>query len=365
MIERSWPLPTLQHMQRLTDNCGIIQHARFWLPHYSTGYCIDDNSRALIAAYRYYRLFGDAVAHELTIRYLSFINYAQRPDGNVRNFVDYNRTFLETEGSPDSLGRTIWALGYLATAKERYLCIPAEEMQRHAIPHFQQCSEAHALAYGLLGLCALSEDTRWRDNALQWAHPPALALLAKYHDTHDSDWDWFLPELTYGNARLPEALFSAGQMLVNNEMMDIGLRTLDFLNRVCYQRGYLSVVGSMGWYPRDGVCAEFDQQPIDAGAMVEANLAAYRLTQREEYFENAVMAMDWFYGKNVQGVPLYNELSGGCHDGLHSQGANANQGAESTLAHLMAQICMYQTAPQLFVVAIPEMPVEDDYRRKW
>ena len=358
--ERAWPLPTLKHLVRLTDDCGVIQHATFWLPDYAQGYCVDDNSRALLVAHRYFRLFGDEIAHELMVRYLAFIHFVQRPDGRVRNFVGYNRMFLEEEGSPDSLGRTIWALGHLSSIDEYYLAIPAREMVQRAWRNINPDAPEHSLAYTLLGLCALGEVERWRAEARELAAPLADALLARYQAERTPAWRWYLPELTYDNGRLPEALLQAGALLHRRELLDVALESLQFLNAVCYRQGHLSVVGCYGWYPRDGECALFDQQPIDAGGMVEVNLAAYRLTNAPEYFEYAVRAMDWFYGHNLQQASLYNTLSGGCHDGLHTRGVNENQGAESTIVHLLAQMSMYQFAPELFAPALPGLPVEED-----
>lgn len=362
MLERSWPLPTLQHVLRLTDDCGIIQHAKFWLPDYATGYCVDDNSRALIVAHQYYKLFEDDDAHQLMVRYLAFIRYVQREDGRFRNFVGYHRMYLEENGSPDSLGRTIWALGRLGTADEAYLAVPAQEMLKLAITHVTPRFPPHALAYTLLGITALAEREEWRGVAQRLAQPLAAQLLACFRSTSSPGWSWFLPELTYGNGRLTEAMLRASVLLDDAELLQVGLQSLDFLNRVCYRDGYLSVVGCQGWYPRDGECALFDQQPIDAGGMVEVNLVANQLTGDQDYFEKAVIAMDWFYGRNLVQAPVYNDRSGGCHDGLHATGANANQGAESTLVHLLAQLHLYQAAPHLFEVSIPDIaPMDDEH----
>jgi uncharacterized protein YyaL (SSP411 family) len=166
--------------------------------------------------------------------------------------------------------------------------------------------------------------------------------------------------LTYGNARMPEAMLRAGQLLGRDELFETALTALNFLNGVSFRDGYLSVVGCHGWYPQGGQCALFDQQPIDAGGMVEANLTAYRITHQETYFDYAIRAMDWFYGNNILQMPVYNTQSGGCHDGLHSQGVNENQGAESTVAYLMAQLHMYEEAPHLFDVSLSDGPPPDD-----
>jgi hypothetical protein len=344
----SRPVPTLTHLIRLTDECGVIQHAKFWMPDYSSGYCVDDNSRALIVACLYAELVGEEAVHTFITRYLAFIYYVQRRDGKVRNFLDYSRAFLEEEGSPDSLGRTLWALGHLA-AQEDGLMIPAREMFHRALPHLTPASPPHALAYGILGLCAYGRREAQRKEAQRLVRPLATALWERFERTQTPEWRWPLPILTYGNARFPEAYLRAGALLESDELQAVGLECLAFLNEVSFTAGHLSVVGCHGWFPRGGACAPFDQQPIDAGGMVEANLTAYQLTRDPAYLRRALQALDWFYGENPVGAALYNPRTGGCHDGLHADGANANQGAESTLAYLMAHLHLYRAAPQAFV----------------
>jgi uncharacterized protein YyaL (SSP411 family) len=348
MPAMSWPPPTLQHLHRLTDDCGVIQHAKFWFPDYSTGYCVDDNSRALIVAHQAWRLFGDPVAHELMVRYLAFIFYAQRADGKMRNFIDYTRNFLEDEGSPDSHGRTLWGLGHVATLDEVHLAIPAREMFHALHPHMTPDLPAHAQAYSILGFCAYGAREELREEARRLVRTLARSLLDIYRAERSDDWPWFMPALTYGNGRLPEALLRAGALLDDDAMIAAGLESLAFLNDVSFADGFLSPVGCHGWYPRDGARALFDQQPIDAGAMVEVNLVAHAVTGDSAYLQAAIRAMHWFYGLNLLSVSLYNGQSGGCHDGLLAQGVNLNQGAESTLTYLMAQLCLYEAAPHLF-----------------
>ena len=353
MPERSWLAPTLRHLLRLTDDCGIIQHAKFWVPNYVSGYCVDDNSRALIVACRHHRLFGDAISHELMVRYLAFIIYVRRDDGQMRNFIDYGRNYLEDVGSSDSLGRTIWGLGHLATVDERSLAVPAREIFHHALPHLAPDNAPHTLAYGILGLCAYGERKELREEAGRLAQPLVDGLLAHYHRAHGAGWDWFLPILTYDNARLPQALLHAGLLLEQQELIAVGLRTLAFLNEICYRNTVLNVVGSNGWYPCDGECALFDQQPIDAGCLSEANLTAYQITREPQYLHASLRAMDWFHGANIHGMPLYHAYSGGCCDGLNAEGVNANQGAESTVALLMAQLALFSALPRLFQKEAP------------
>lgn len=352
----SWPKPTLTHLYRLTDDCGVIQHAKFWFPDYSQGYCVDDNSRALIVAHLFFRLFGEAHAHELMVRYLAFIFYVQRTDGKVRNFIDYSRNYLEKEGSPDSHGRTLWALGHVATLDEEYLAIPAREMFHRLHPHLLIDDAPHALAYAILGFSAYSECAEKHEEAQRMVRPFVEMLLGRYQDTRREDWPWFSDALTYANGRLPEALLRGGQLLNEAAAIDAGLESLHFLNRVLFTDGFLSPIGCHGWYEAGGTRALFDQQPIDAGAMVEVNLEAHRLTGDVAYLTAAIRAMNWFFGMNLLHVPLYNPLSGGCHDGLHAGGANENQGAESTLCYLMAQLRLYEAAPRLFPQETHEAP---------
>jgi hypothetical protein len=322
----------------LSDDCGIIQHAKYGCPDYATGYCTDDNSRALIAVTRYQRWQPDDAAAALVTRYLAFLYFTQQADGVMRNFVSYGRTFLDSGGSQDCQGQSLWALGEASASPKDAIAHLAAEMFRRVLPHVTTAFSPHALAYALLGICAYAEVDA--DYAQCAARPLATALQEHYRRNRASGWEWFLPILTYANARLPQALLCAGQVLADDALLTLGLRTLDFLRQHTLCDGRFSPVGCQGWYPRGGTRATFDQQPIDADAMVEACLTAYQLTQQSAYEEDAVAALGWFYGRNVHGLSLYDAQSGGCHDGLQCDGVNANQGAESTIVHLMAQLAM-------------------------
>lgn len=343
-----WPAPDLRHLQRLTDDCGVIQHAKYWCPDYATGYCTDDNSRALLAALGHARLFEDDLSRELAIRYLAFLYFAQRRDGQMVNCVSYARQHQEAVGSQDSLGRTLWALGTAATDPDDGIAAPAREMFLRALPHLTPSYAPHALAYALLGLAAYGQCPACSADAVAHARPLAEALCAHYAREHRPEWPWPLPDMTYDNARLPQALLLAGALCDDTRCREIGLVCLNFLNRVTLRDGVLAVVGNRGWYPRGGRCALFDQQPIDAGAMVEANLAAWRLTGDTAYRATATRAMAWFYGANLINRPLYDPQSGGCCDGLHADGINTNQGAESTIVHIQAQLAMSGECPEYY-----------------
>jgi len=272
------------------------------------------------------------------MRYLAFLHFTQQADGSMRNFVSYARTYLDTRGSQDCQGQTLWALGEASACAKDAIAHLAAEMFRGVLPHITTDFAPHALAYALLGLYAHAQYDR--DYAERAAHPLAAALQAHYLRERLPEWEWFLPILTYANARLPQALLCAGQLLEDEILLENGLRTLDFLRRETFCDGVFSPVGCFGWHRRGETRATFDQQPIDAGAMVEACLTAYQITQQSVYEEDAFTAMGWFYGRNIHDLSLYDAQSGGCHDGLQCDGVNENQGAESTIVHLLAQLAM-------------------------
>lgn len=337
----AWPDPTLCHLQRLTDGCGIIQHAKFRCPDYANGYCTDDNSRALIAATRYFGWCDDSEAAELMVRYLSFLRFTQNPDGSMRNFVSYGRTFLDEAGSFDCTGQSVWALGEAAACGLDYVAVPAGEMFRLAVPHVSADFPPHSLAYALLGICAYGQRGEFREAARLAARPLADALFGYYRRERADGWEWFLSILTYASARLPQALLCCGLLLEDEVLLTAGLRSLDFLRHETVCEGLFSPVGCHGWYPRGGMRAEFDQQPIDSGAMVEACITAFEVTGKACYWDDALCAMGWFFGNNALGLSLYDEESGGCHDGLHSTGVNENEGAESTIVYLLALLAVH------------------------
>ncbi|MHB9025730.1 MAG: glycosyltransferase [Armatimonadota bacterium] len=341
------PRPTLRHLRRLTDDCGIIQHARFCCPDYCTGYCTDDNSRALIAVIRYNRWHYHDDADALMMRYLAFLHFTQQADGSMRNFVSYARTHLDTGGSQDCQGQALWALGEASAYPQDAIAHLAAEMFRRVLPYVTTDFPPHSLAYALLGLCAHAQyDHVYAQRA---ARPLAAALQEHYLRARADGWEWFLPILTYANGRLPQALLCAGQLLEDDTLRGIGLRTLDFLRQETLCGDFFSPVGCHGWYPRGKARASFDQQPINAGAMVEACLTAHQVTQQSVYADDALAAMGWFYGRNVHGLSLYDAQSGGCHDGLQCDGVNANQGAESTIVHLLAQLALLMQRPDMLL----------------
>ncbi len=327
-------LPPLDHVRTLTDDVGIIQHARESVPDRSTGYCTDDVARALIVMFMRLQRVADDEALRLAAIYLAFLYDARLADGRFHNFMSYGRTWLDEVGTPDSCGRAMWSLGYAA----RYA--PRESWRRVSAQLLDQtlgCVDwleyPRAQSYAMLGIAhALhAEATPARTRALQSL---AQSLAARYEREHQPDWEWFEPQMTYDNARLPEALLRAGLALEDHRFLAIGGSTLRFLERTVFEDGIFVPIGNEGWFRRGGPRARFAQQPLEAAAMVDAELAAFDAFGKLPHRTAAESAAAWYNGKNLLGVTMAH--AGGCYDGLEADGPNRNMGAESTLAYLAA-----------------------------
>ena len=327
-------LPSLDHVVVLSDDTGIIQHATYSVPNRSTGYCTDDVARAFIVALMHHALHpGDPLPLRLASTYLSFLHDAQLPDGRFHNFMSYARGWLDDVGTHDSCGRAMWALGYGARfapdATWRTLCA---QMLDRALPSLDWLEFPRAQAYALLGLHhAYSAAPRPLYRAAM--ERLAFSSLERLQRTAVAGWYWFEDIMTYDNARLPEALLLTGRSLASDAMVDAGLRTLDFLESVVFENGIFVPIGNDEWYRRGGVRARFAQQPLEAVAMVDAELAAFDADERPERLAAAARTQGWYHGANSLGVAIA-VPGGGCCDGLDANGVNANMGAESTLAYL-------------------------------
>ncbi|MGB2613503.1 MAG: glycosyltransferase family 4 protein [Phycisphaerae bacterium] len=330
----------LEHLRRLTDDFGIMQHARYVVPDRRRGYTTDDNARALIVAIlARYVTPDDPTLRPLVTRYLSFVDLAFNPrTGRFRNFLSYGRRWLEEEGSDDSHGRALWSLGVtVATEQDTGHRSLAADLFREALPALEHISSPRSLAFALLGLAAYL-DRFGDDQAVGLTRRTVAGRLRDAFPKAPSDgWPWPEPKVTYANARLPQALILSGKAMEDEALLRTGLEVLAWLVGVQQSpSGWFSPIGNQGWYERGKEKARFDQQPIEAHSMVEACLEAYAATREGVWLEHAQRAFDWFLGRNDLLVPLYDPESGGCRDGLHPSRVNENQGAESTLAWLMA-----------------------------
>jgi glycosyltransferase involved in cell wall biosynthesis len=341
-------LPTvkLDHLHRMTDNTGILEHAVFNVPNYPEGYSTDDNARALIVAILLEE-FGTSTTTgslDLASRYLAFLWLAfDQTSKRFRNCLSYEHQWQESEGSEDSHGRALWGLGtVLGRTKHAGLMGAAGRLFELAVPAAVEFNSPRACAFALLGLLEYLESFPGDRAALNAADALANRLLNSYLATRSIDWKWFENVLAYSNARLPQALIRAGTRSSNHAMVSAGLEALDWLAMIqrCETNGHFVPVGSHGFYSKKTEKARFDQQPIEACAAVSAYLQAYRATGKGRWRKDAWTAFNWFLGDNDLQIALYDPSTGGCRDGLHPDRANENQGAESTLSFLMALLEM-------------------------
>ena len=339
------PLLKLDHLQRLTDDTGLLQHAIFTVPNYTEGYTTDDNARALILTILLEELNREmpAEVERLASRYLAFLWHAFNEQAHrFRNFFAYDRRWLEDIGSEDSHGRALWSLGFvLGRSNNQGLRDTASQLFELALPVVSEFTSPRAWAFSLIAiheyLRRFSGDRVAQDMRVMLAE----RLLDLYHSCSTENWLWCEDVMSYANAQLPHALLLCGQWLDRSDMAEVGLASLRWLADI--QRssnGHFVPIGNDGFYHRGGAKARFDQQPIEAGSMVSACLEAHRMTGDECWYQEAQRAFEWFLGRNDLGLPLYDPTTGGCRDGLHPDRVNRNQGAESTLAFLLARVKM-------------------------
>ncbi|HEY6127410.1 MAG TPA: glycosyltransferase family 4 protein [Candidatus Acidoferrum sp.] len=340
------PSINLDHLYRMTDQTGIVEHAVFVIPNYPEGYSTDDNARALIVAILLEEFGAGAVkgAADLGSQYLAFLWLAFDPaTKRFRNCLSYERQWQEPEGSEDSHGRALWGLGtVLGRSKDAGWRGAAGRMFELALPAATEFKSPRACAFALLGLQEYLDSFPGDRAALGASDVLANRLLTSYRSNRSPDWNWFEKSLAYSNARLPQALIRAGMRAANDEMVSAGLEALDWLVAIqrCEVKGHFVPIGSQGFYSKKTEKARFDQQPIEASAVVAACLQAYRATGKGRWRKEAWSAFNWFLGDNDLQIALYDATTGGCRDGLHPDRANENQGAESTLSFLMALLEM-------------------------
>ena len=336
----SLPEIKLEHLLLLTDDTGILQHAAFTTPDRRYGYTTDDNARALILTIMNWNLFKDEEILPLLQRYLAFLNYSvNEKTGRVRNFMDYDRHFVEEMGSEDSHARTVWALGTtVAYSPSNSIIGLAARTFQQLLPVCEDFTSPRAWAYVVLGSLAYLRRFGGDREAKRVHTMLAERILKCFVDNGSPDWPWGEDIVTYDNARLPQALITAGDALGNDEMRDYGLRALAWLLKIQTdpQGGHLSLIGNNGWLKRNGKRARFDQQPIDAAGLIDACYEAFRVTQNEDWLASIEQSFDWFLGRNDVHTTLVELATGGCRDGLHAGGVNQNQGAESTISWLIA-----------------------------
>jgi glycosyltransferase involved in cell wall biosynthesis len=353
MTEKSLgQLPELKvdHLNRLTDDTGMLQHSIFTIPNRREGYTTDDNARALIFAVQ----LGELEKHQCgrvnastevsALCYSAFLEHAfNSAKSRFKNFLRYDRRWSEPVGSEDAHGRALWALGtVLGRSQDQGLCGAAGRLFEFSLPAVLEFHSPRAWAYTLLGIQEYLTSYPGDRDAQKLRSALSRRLLEMYESIRRPDWKWFENVLAYGNARLPQALLLVGSACSDDRMVSAGLESLDWLStqQHCEINRHFVPIGSQGFYHQDGEKARFDQQPIEAAGAVSACLQAYRQTGDSRWRGEAWSAFNWFLGDNDLQLPLYDSVTGGCRDGLHPDRANENQGAESTLSFLMALLEM-------------------------
>ena len=340
LASRPYNLPPLRldHIVRMSDGTGIIQHATFNVPNFNEGYCTDDNARAFILCDLLDELGGRPPSESLdrlATSYLAFLSAAMnRETGRFRNFMSHGRQWLEDSGSEDSHARALWAAGTGAgrSRNEGHRKLSAQLFER-GLSVVESFSSPRAWAFALLGIHEYLRSLPGHSLVKALREVLTLKLIGLWKNCATENWPWFESSATYENARLCQALLLSGQWMPHAEALKIGLESLGWLASVQKtQAGHFRPIGSNGFYEREGAHAYFDQQPVETQAMVSACLEAFRATQDESWSREAKRAFEWFLGRNDLGLPLYDSSSGGCSDGLHQDRVNENQGAESTLA---------------------------------
>ncbi len=340
---------SLDHLQRLTDDVGLIQHATFDTPNRHEGYCTDDNTRALLLMLHLQRgtaadgsaAFDSPIDSEietLASRYRSFVDYSINPaTRSIRNFMGYDRRWLETRGSDDCVGRVAWTLGACVDWGNDDV---ASWAAMHFEPILQQCVQStspRTWSFAILGACHYQKHFSGERNSARMLRELVTRVVDLHQRVGDKKWDWPEECLTYDNAKIPHALLVAGRMLDQPEWVERGAAMLRWVCRLqTSSEGYFRPIGNSGFYKRGEKLPTYDQQPLEAWATLSACLEAFDAQQDECWIAEAQRSLGWFMGCNDLGTSLVDIGRGACHDGLQFDRINRNQGAESTLAWLLA-----------------------------
>ena len=341
---QSVPELRLDHLVRLTDDTGIIQHATFTVPARRTGYCVDDNARALIVALEADRLTSSLETTRLVATYLAYLHHSQADDGGFRNLMRYDRVFESDIGSDDCLGRAIWALGVvIAKTTDDGQRMLAKGMFPRALDQSKNLGPRGAALciLGLVNVLSVEPGSGIMRAALDRL---TNQLLDRYQGEASPEWRWFEPNLTYDNAMIPLALFKAYAITGERTILRVARESLEFLETICFHEKQLVLVGNAGWCGRGKDKASADEQAIDAAAFVMAFHGAFLATADHHYLRRMHESFAWFLGTNRLGLPLYDFVTAGCRDGLGATEVNQNEGAESTLSFLMALLEMLEVA---------------------
>lgn len=340
--EKKFPKIKLDHLIRLTNNFGLIQHANYEKPNIKFGYSTDDNARALIFLGEYYKYFPENATMDLIKKYLKFLEFVQAKDGSLSNIVNSKKQLDRTK-TDDVQGRGIWALGYILSLDNlpQEIKKPAKKIFKKLLRTLKFIKAPRARAFAIIGLYYHLKrlPRRLLHRSLYKTFMKFSDAQVKfYRESSTDDWHWFEDNLTYSNSKLSECLFYAYDLTKNKKYLDVAQKSLKFLSQITFENGQYTPIGQNGWFHKSNHRSYFDQQPEDTASMVQTKIAAHKITGYKHHLKDAFIAFQWFLGKNYLKQMVYNEVTGGCHDGIGQYTLNMNQGAESTLSYLMARL---------------------------
>jgi glycosyltransferase involved in cell wall biosynthesis len=337
------PEPSLAHIERMTDDTGLYQHAKYTIPTRKHGYCTDDNARAVIGMIKYYSQYPEPQALRLFNIYLSFTLNAQAEDGTVRNFMNFDRRWMKDEPPNDAFGRVLWAFGAIMANPPSlsYISIIKDAFDK-SVQHIPSQS-LRGMAYSIFGMKDYLSQFPGASDIKRTFIAAADEIANMYEKNSSQQWRWFEDILAYDNAVLPQALFLAGKTFNDDRYTQIASESCGFLLEQTFNGEFFSFIGCNGWHRQGGVRAQFDQQPIDTASTIMMLRAAYDSTEDKKFLALQRKAFDWFLGENDIHIPLYDFRTKGCCDGLMPGGVNENQGAESTLSFLLSLMAIIES----------------------
>ena len=333
---------SLDHIRRMTDNTGILEHSNFSVPNFKEGYSLDDNARALLLVLMAYELRKDSEALHLADIYMRYIHLMQKEDGSFHNELSYARKFVDVNESEDAIGRTIWALGYLIrlAPSDGYFQFAKDKFFRF-YPQFTKLKSNRGLANAIIGLCHFLRRYPDNEKVMRTLHDFTQKIREHFYDESDGNWKWFEPILCYENAVVPLALWHSYQVTKDTDTLKVAVESTLFLDRETTVDGRISIIGNDQWYRKGEKKPRFGQQPINAMALVMMYRQAWHVTGDEYYYGKMFIAFSWFMGNNDLHIPLYDEESKGCCDGIEKFGMNRNQGAESCISYQLASLTVF------------------------
>lgn len=360
-----YTLPAINwnHLKALTFPLGVVQFSKIGAPDLDSGYTLDDNARALIAAVKLFDVTADVTVIPSLLLYLNFVTNCQQLDGSFLNYVDAEVAFESKnylENLEDANGRAIWGLGIVSASKHASLgsfsAIALRTILK-ALPRIMTLTSPRAAAFAIKGLHAAYQSDK--DPRIYNCIGYLAELLAeRYSETATGSWEWFENKLTYANSVLPEGLLLASAIYPERGYNQIAKVTMDFLLSKQFNNNEFKIISNRGWYEKGSLPQQFGEQPIEVCYMMQALDVFYRITDHLAYKNYMFIAFDWFLGKNHLQQIMYNPLTGGGYDGLEHANVNLNQGAESSICYLLARLLINETDYNYFNAALVERRIE-------